>query len=79
MSILNQLSDETRTAVEKDPRVKYFWFLKLYLQTPLQFQSNSYHKILNEISSKLTKREKTAIQSIVEIHLATINDLNRKF
>ena len=53
MSILMKLSDETRSAIEKDPKVAYYFFCYLSISTPLEFQAESYVALAGKIQNKL--------------------------
>ena len=79
MSLLSNLSDETRAKLEKDPKVAFYLFSYLAITTPLEFQSKSYEALLHKISTKLKRSDVESIKAMVEIHVASIGEIYKKF
>ena len=79
MSLLSNLSDETRAKIEKDPKVAFYLFSYLAISTPLEFQSKSYVQLLEKIKTRLKRSDVESIKAMVEIHVASVGEIYKKF
>ena len=79
MSILMKLSDETRSAIEKDPKVAYYFFCYLSVSTPLEFQVESYVGLAGKIQNKLKRSDVKSIRQMVEIAKAFESSITERF